>query len=204
MFDFSAINKKLFNFLLDESRHDGSCVVWKFRVCDNGYARGRYKGTQVVIRRVIQMLEPADPRKAKHLCNNKACVNPAHLTIQTAKDNMLEDTHPRGERNGRAKFTNDQVIEIRIRRANGETTHALAAEFGTHHNTISRISIGKVYSDVGGPRTRKFFSAARLSDDQVEVLRRLYDTTDLTQKELSAIFDVSQAAIKCYLSEPQQ
>jgi hypothetical protein len=56
--------------------------------------------------------------------------------------------HPRGasqpgERNGMAKLTAEKVAEIRRRRAAGETTVAIAADFGVSHTTVSLIARGK-------------------------------------------------------------
>lgn len=50
---------------------------------------------------------------------------------------------PRGERHGHAKLTDDQVREIRARRASGEPGSVLAKAFGVSPSTISQIASGK-------------------------------------------------------------
>jgi hypothetical protein len=53
-----------------------------------------------------------------------------------------------------ARLTEEQVVEIRKRRASGETGDALAAEYGVHKATLSDITRGKTWKHVGGPITR--------------------------------------------------
>lgn len=52
---------------------------------------------------------------------------------------------PRGAVHPRAAFTEDQVAEIRRRYGNGELMKRLAAEFGVHRETISRLLKGTTY-----------------------------------------------------------
>lgn len=50
-----------------------------------------------------------------HSCDNPPCVNPKHLWKGTAKQNsgdmVAKDRHPRGERKGCSKLTEEQVRE---------------------------------------------------------------------------------------------
>ncbi len=91
-----------------------------------------------------------------HSCDNRPCVNPAHHFLGDAlRNNTDMDAKGRrkngpspGEKNGSAKLTEDQVREIRRRRANGEKGVTLATEFGVQGSTISWIITGKHWKNI--------------------------------------------------------
>lgn len=72
-----------------------------------------------------------------HSCDNPRCVNPAHLRAGSQKENMADMSQrerrqdPRGEKNGKAKFTEQQVRDIRKKREQGASWAALAREYGS-------------------------------------------------------------------------
>ena len=83
-----------------------------------------------------------------HHCDNPLCQNPAHLFLGTHADNMRDMVHKgrhvmpceRGESNGYAKLTNEQVRDIRCCYATGNITMcALAREFSVCETTINYI-----------------------------------------------------------------
>lgn len=78
-----------------------------------------------------------------HRCDNRACVNPAHLFLGTQSDNMKDcmtkERHAFGSANGRAKFSEAQVVEIRSRLARGATQRGLAREYGVQSSLIGQI-----------------------------------------------------------------
>jgi len=77
-----------------------------------------------------------------HVCDNKACVNPAHLYLGTAADNAADAAakgfydHKPGEENNGAKLTTEQVLAIR---ADMRTQKVIATAYGVDPSTISHI-----------------------------------------------------------------
>ena len=127
---------------------EGKCWEWPAGRDWRGYGRTRDPRTKKswrAHRMVWEMVNGPIPEglEVLHLCDNPPCVNPAHLMVGTHAENMrqaaerdrMQDwrTHPR------AKLTDDQVTEIRMRHISGETQAALAAEFGVHGSYISRL-----------------------------------------------------------------
>lgn len=78
-----------------------------------------------------------------HRCDVPSCVNPDHLFLGTRADNvadmMQKGRQPRGSRNGSAKLTPAQVLEIF---ASTEKQAVLAARYGVVHTAISKIKRG--------------------------------------------------------------
>lgn len=79
-----------------------------------------------------------------HSCDNPSCVNPSHLFLGTARDNVA-DMDKKGRRvnppragtsNGRASLTEIQIREIRT---SGKRQAQLAREYGVTKSQIHRI-----------------------------------------------------------------
>lgn len=80
-----------------------------------------------------------------HSCDNKLCVNPAHLRAGSATDNVRDaverDRHARGERNGGARLTEAQALEVLQLARSGVPTGEVAERFGIsaiHVRSIAR------------------------------------------------------------------
>lgn len=102
-----------------------------------------------------------------HKCNNKHCVNPEHLYLGTAKQNIndairdgLIDIH--GENNPKAKLTFQEARAIQV---SWEKTNILQQKYAVSRSTIQRIRNGKLWktkqqadpkADTNSPMGRKY------------------------------------------------
>jgi len=91
-----------------------------------------------------------------HKCDNPSCVNPAHFFLGTNSDNIRDciskglfgtrDT--RGVKNGRAKLTEGQVLEIRDKYPSCGTMASLAGAYGVTKTQISWIINRKSWAHI--------------------------------------------------------
>lgn len=87
-----------------------------------------------------------------HSCDNRACVNPKHLSEGTHSENMSQMAErrraARGPRHPKAKLTLGKVIAINVLHRGGDySTRELAALFGMHQSTIAAIVKGDLWPD---------------------------------------------------------
>lgn len=79
----------------------------------------------------------------RHKCDNPSCVNPEHLELGTASDNMRDRSrrgrHPTGAKASQTKLTPEQRIEIVKRVRAGEVQRRLAEEFKVTPAVICRL-----------------------------------------------------------------
>lgn len=84
-----------------------------------------------------------------HTCDNKLCVNPAHLRAGSSRANSRDMTAKCRMNGGAAwRLTADQVAEIRARFVSGShgrggNRRALAVEFGIDVRTVWKIATGR-------------------------------------------------------------
>lgn len=124
---------------------DGSCWEWPGRRRKDGYGLLANKGRTVHAHHaslmVFKSMEVPDGMEVLHTCDNPPCVNPEHLLVGTHEENMKDSAkkgrQAGGSRNGRAMLTEADVLEMRVRRGNGESVSSLALEFGVRDSTAS-------------------------------------------------------------------
>lgn len=129
---------------------DGACWNWTAALNHGGYGvfglfpRSAVKATHVSWN--IHFGEIPNGLWVLHTCDNPSCVNPKHLFLGTAQDNMDDKVKKGrhaatvGERNKSHKLSYEKVLEIRQRYALGNTTYReLSNEFG-----VSEVQIGNI------------------------------------------------------------
>jgi hypothetical protein len=125
--------------------HETGCWPWVGAVDAYGY--GQFQRCTKAHRFSWQVHRGPIPngKCVLHRCDNRRCVNPAHLFIGSHADNN-KDMAKKG-RHGRRKITNDQVREIR---ASSLTQKELGRKYGLDQTTISDIKLGYTFKYVSG------------------------------------------------------
>jgi hypothetical protein len=132
-------------FKKDEDEH----WIWKTGKRAQFYLQGKY----YVAARVSYFFEyKIDPGEllVLHKCNNEACVNPAHLSLGTYSDNIIDrfsiggDTN-QGTNNPRAVITDDIAREIKY---SSLTQGELAIKHGIKLGIIKHIRQGRTWKHI--------------------------------------------------------
>lgn len=85
-------NKKIDIWKFINIRHKDECWLYNGSTFSGRYGRFFMDGKAFCAHRVVYELEKGDIGKGlfvMHICNNKLCCNPNHLTLVTNKDNQL-------------------------------------------------------------------------------------------------------------------
>ena len=134
------------------------CLIWPYAKSVGGYGYVTYDGRhQLVCRLICTLLKGPPPMigmQSAHSCGNGhlSCCTPAHLRWVTVKENqadrILHGTTNRGERHGKAKLTEKDVREIRLRIYKGESGRSIASDFSVSNSAISSIGRRQSWSHV--------------------------------------------------------
>jgi len=106
----------------------------------NGYGQLTIDGKRHLAHRLSWFLACGilpSKRHVCHDCDTPSCVNPLHLFLGSAGDNVRDSV--RKGRNKRWKLNEEMVREIRRRYASGLTLKQVGAQFGIDHTMAGRI-----------------------------------------------------------------
>ena len=125
-------------------------MVWIASIGSHGYGDFRQDGKHKLAHRAAWELVNGpipDGIHVLHRCDNRLCVNPAHMFLGSNKDNMRDKV-----RKGRhvpgwcpTKLTTEQVDEIRSLCASGIKQKEVALKFKRHPDHIRKIVNHKVW-----------------------------------------------------------
>lgn len=139
--------KPLMPRLLGAVREFGDgCWEWSASTNGRGYGQIYYQGRNCKAHVLSYRIHRGPTRGAYvlHRCDNRRCINPAHLFLGSQLENLADmrakDRHMRGERYPRAKLTDAAVLYMR---RSGLPQKELAKKFGVHVSRVNRILRGQ-------------------------------------------------------------
>lgn len=115
----------------------GECWPWLGTRSQRGYGQFWWRGRMRAAHRVAWASangELAGERVIRHACDNPWCVNPAHLLAGTHADNRRDAAERGGI--GTRKLTEQDVREIRLSAAGGESAYQIAKRYPVGYSTI--------------------------------------------------------------------
>jgi hypothetical protein len=150
---------RLSNFWSKVDKESSSTDCWLWTGAKQGGRGGKYGAFQLgwkIQKRAHRLsFEIAngpipDGMMVCHVCDVPLCVNPAHLFLGTAKENIDDmDAKNRrvsckGQRNGASKLTTEAVRNIYL---DPRTNREIAQDYNVNSNLISQIRHRKIWAD---------------------------------------------------------
>ena len=143
-------------------RGDDDCWEWLGARNNTGYGTVAWHGKVYTSHRVSAVLsglvddmaapeQKSTKRHVLHKCDNRACCNPSHFFLGSYSDNQLDAyrkrrrEQPKGSRHTNAKFTDEQIAEIKRMYYAGQYQQTIADVYGVSQTTISAILRKKTY-----------------------------------------------------------
>lgn len=84
-------NDEAVEFIRSLPRGKLECIIWPYRIRDDGYGEVRFEGRKTRASRLVTRIHHGEPivdkLEAAHWCGNPGCVNPDHLRWATKQEN---------------------------------------------------------------------------------------------------------------------
>ena len=132
-----------------------------------------------------EFIEKNINRKTFHTCNNHRCINPNHLifgkNIHSLKISSITDQ--------------ETVDKIRYELNQGSSMKQLAKKYNLHYNYIAKIKNYKVWNTKNIIDINYMNRHTKLTKDDVDAIKKIHATKDITIAEISRVFGVSYNTI---------
>lgn len=113
------------------------CMEWQAQLWPNGYGVAWNNKRRYLAHRIAYSLEHGDipaGMVVMHTCDNRKCVNPAHLILGTQQDNIADAVAKKRTR--RSKLL-PHLKDILTKRAEGVTQQQIADEYQVSRPLVS-------------------------------------------------------------------
>ena len=135
---------------------ESGCWIWLAGLRSKSNPRGlfRYQGEKMQAHRASWLIyrgEIPDGLLVCHKCDVGICVNPNHLFLGTALDNIHDrdskghQVTPLGEKHGKSVLSDEQVREVRATKL---PQRKLAKKYGVSHTCIASITSRKTWTHI--------------------------------------------------------
>lgn len=169
------------------------CWNWQGFTLNGGYGHIQVNKRRLVAHRYFyeQLVGPIpEGLFLCHTCDNRRCVNPAHLFPGTNSDNM-QDASRKGRLRRNTKITREEARSIF---QDARRPALVAAEYQICPSNVSMIQRGVTWrnatADLGSPR-ENIRAGSVLTEDQVRIIRQ----TRTPEAVLAKRFGVAQTTI---------
>jgi DNA invertase Pin-like site-specific DNA recombinase len=152
-----------------------------------------------------------------HRCDNPACVNPHHLELGTAKDNIQQAARrgrlnkrmaAAGELNGWSKLSDEQVKEIRLLRESGMSSDELSLTYGVTPGHINKICRGgsRVFKPGASSfrqdtRSKKIGDARRKVTPEMKAQIKSLSESGKTHQQIAEAVGLTQGHVSVVLQQ---
>ena len=142
----STLNERFWSKVKKGS--DNECWLWQGALTKNGYGNfSNGEGNVYAHRYSYFLYHGCYPQVTLHQCDNRRCVNPAHLISGTLQDNINDMVNKGrscfGTKNGMVRWTEQDIKDIRRLCNDGMSQSKVAHLYETTQPVISNIILKK-------------------------------------------------------------